>query len=250
MVLKRIKTAIFELQNLALRKYLQSKFLEPANSKLVYIGNNYSGYWFPQDLLKTRGTLWGVGLGFDSSFEFEMLQLGFKVFGFEPEPNCFNHSKNQLKHENASIYNFGLWDKEGDFSYTGNNFSLVDIFQKGDFHEDLFRIESLWTTASKLKLETAARPTILRMNIEGAEYEILKGLCTNPLPFDVIIFQAEFLFHLPFFAFKKKIYAFKELVRILRIFTRTDWQLVGLNRHQFTLISRKSILGMQTKEAN
>ncbi len=233
---KALKVALFEFQNQALRKILEMKFLKPDLNNMVFIGNNYSGYWFPENLIYSQGTIWGIGLGFDSSFEEEMLKNGYKVLGFEPEASCYRQAKIQLDHPNATVYNFGIWDKSGSYPYTGKNFSLVDIFQKGDFHENRFEIKSLWEAATDLKLEDCEKPRVLRMNIEGAEREILKGICQKHLPFEVMIFQAEFLFHLPFLAIEKRIGAFGDLVKILKILTKSEWRLIGLNRHQFTMV--------------
>ena len=74
------------------------------------------------------------------------------------------------------------------------------------------------------------------MNIEGAEREILLRLVEEPLPFDVIIFQAEFLFHLPFKSFKKRVKAIRELNRVLQANKKSGWKMVGLNKNQITLV--------------
>jgi hypothetical protein len=77
------------------------------------------------------------------------------------------------------------------------------------------------------------------MNIEGAEREILLKLIIDPLPFDVIIFQAEFLFHLPFKSFRNRVRAIKELNKVLDVMKKSGWTVVGINRNQITLVSLK-----------
>ena len=117
-----LKRELFEFQNLIFRKKLQKKHLPKSNPNMVFIGNEYSGYWFPQDLVQEKGTIWGVGLGLDSSFEEELLKLGYTFCGFEPEIGCFNASLKQFSGSPATIENFGLWDKTGTFSYSGEKF--------------------------------------------------------------------------------------------------------------------------------
>ncbi len=233
------KILLFEFQNAVLRNLIQLKFLEKSGWELERIGNEYSGYWFPTKYLTSKGTIWGIGLGLDSSFELEMLKKGYKVFGFEPEERCFEVSYVQLSSPNSTIFKFGLWDKSGQFKYTGDNISIVDIFNKGDYHDSFLEIRSLWEVATELSLNTNDYPRVLRMNIEGAEKEILLRLIDEPLQFDVIIFQAEFLFHLPFKSTRKRIKAFVELAKILKDGNRTGWKLVGINRNQFTLVKTK-----------
>lgn len=132
---------------------------------------------------------------------------------------------------------FGI--KYGLFKYTGENISIVDIFNKGDYQDAYLDIRSLWDVARELSLDSNEYPRVLRMNIEGAEREILLRFVEEPLPFDVIIFQAEFLFHLPFKSFRNRIRAIKELERVLEAFKKSGWKVVGLNKNQFTIVKVK-----------
>lgn len=236
MLKTRIKLWFFETQNALIRSFFCIRFLDKPECRLERIGNEYSGYWYPANLLDFKGTIWGVGLGLDSSFEEELLERGYSVFGFEPEATCFEVSCQQLKSPKSRIFDFGLWDKKGLFNYTGDNISIVDIFDKGDYRDPLLDIRSLWDVTQELSLDSNEYPRVLRMNIEGAEREILLRLVEEPLPFDVIIFQAEFLFHLPFKSFKKRVKAIRELNRVLEANKKSGWKMVGLNKNQITLV--------------
>lgn len=235
MLAKNIKVVLFEFQNAIFRTLIKSEFVRQGNRDLIFVGNDYSGYWFPEDLIELKGTIWGIGLGHDSSFELELLSKGYKVLGFEPEAECFKSSKNQFKGLDAELFNYGLWDKSGLFEYTGENISLVNIFDKGDFREKKLEIRSLWEVAKKFDLSQNSPPKVLRMNIEGAEQEILQRLCKEPLDFDAIVFQSEFIFHLPFKAFRKRFVAYGELRRILKSYRKNNWVIVALIRNQFIM---------------
>jgi len=235
-IIKSCKSKLFEFQNQFFRKMLTSEFLENKNKELVYLGNSYSGYWIPKNLVDESGTIWGVGLGRDSSFEFQLLQKGYDFIGFEPEKDCFHQSLKQFKGTSAVIENYGLWDKSGSFAYTGENISIVNIFDLPVASKELLGIRSLWSVADEKGLKNIKKPRILKLNIEGAEREILKRLIIEPLEFEVIIFQAEFLFHLGFKRLKKKINAYRELREILTGFQNLNWNIADLQRHQITLV--------------
>lgn len=228
-----LKQELFEYQN----RFLQFLIYNKAKSQqeFVFLGNAYSGYWFPSNLLESNGTIWGVGLGRDSSFELELVKRGYNLIGFEPEAECYEISLSQFNETNAVIENFGLWDKTGKYKYTGNNISIVNIFKYKDFSENHLEIRSLWEVATEKKLDLMSQPKILKMNIEGAEREILMRLIKEPLAFDVLIFQAEFVFHRSFFDIFNKIKAAVELKGILRHLERQGWKLIGFSRHQLTL---------------
>jgi FkbM family methyltransferase len=232
---KMFKSFLFEAQNSFFRVLLRLRFPIERNSKVTFLGNDYSGYWFPDCLINRKGTIWGVGLGKDSSFELILTQKGYKFYGFEPEKSCFKDSLRQFADTDAVLYEYGLWDKTGKFKYAGENISIVNIFNLDKLSVEEIEIKSLWEVAKDLNLDSLAIPRILKMNIEGAEREILLKLTKYPLNFDVIIFQAEFLFHIGFIHFQKKIKAFFELNLILSKLLSTNWELVYFSRHQIIL---------------
>jgi FkbM family methyltransferase len=236
MILNKLKSQVYEFQNEIFRKVLKLAFARKSKFEMIRIGNDYSGYWFPKELLPLKGTIWGVGLGHDSTFEKEMSEMDWNILGFEPEYKCFQSSRAQLKSNNVMLYQFGLWDKKGSFKYSGDNISIVDIFQKRDFHPTKLEIRSLWEVSQELRLTEQIPPRVLRMNIEGAEREILRRMTSEILEFEIIIFQAEFLFHLPFKFQAQKIMALFELISVIRMLEKLGWDSIDLKRHQITLI--------------
>jgi FkbM family methyltransferase len=233
------KIVLVEIQNNLYRKMLAREFLSVNQVEHRFIGNKYSGYHFPKELLKSKGTIWGVGLGRDSSFEFELIRQGYAFFGFEPEVNCYRVSQNQFRGTAAILENYGLWDRTGSYSYTGENISIVNIFGLTQESEEKLDIRSLWDIALEKKLRNNLRPRILKLNIEGAEREILLRFINDPLDFEVITFQAEFLFHVGFKRIREKQKAYKELQSVLRSLQKTDWEICHLSRNQITLIKKQ-----------
>ena len=235
--LKLLKIKLFEAQNSIFRNALKSQFPPAREVRMKFLGNRYSGYWFPDEFLNSKGSIWGVGLGYDSSFERELVELGFDFCGFEPEINCFRASLKEFEGHRVALENYGLWDKSGQFKYTGENISIVNIFRLEESSEAQLRIRSLWEVAVEKNIKRYATPRVLKLNIEGAEREILLRFIKEPLDFDIIIFQAEFLFHIGFLRFVEKIRAFKDLQRILQGLTLQGWKIVNFSRHQITLVS-------------
>jgi FkbM family methyltransferase len=237
-LITKLKSSLFEIQNSVFRFFLKLEFLRRRRTEFEFLGNSYSGYWFPTHLLDSMGTIWGVGLGKDSSFERELLQRGYSFFGFEPESNCYDISRKQFKGTEAVIENYGLWDKSGEFNYTGENISIVNIFGLQEQSKEKLAIRSLWEIAEEKSLSENHSPRVLKLNIEGAEREILLRFLEEPLDFDVIIFQAEFLFHVGFKKIFRKIKAWTELRFILRRLHFHKWEVLNLTRHQITLIRK------------
>ena len=238
LLLNLTKKLLYSFVNEFMRYIITLKF---CSNKLQfkYIGNNYSGYWFPEYLLNSRGTLYGVGLGLDSSFEQELVKTGYKLFGFEPENESYLKSKQQFTDSKTKIYNFGIGTSDS-YSYSrGSNHSIAETYRHLPINKQLFQIRSLWNVCENLKLIESNEPRILKMNIEGAEKEILEKFISNPLPFQVIIFQAEFLFHLRFYQFYRRSYEFKNLWNILKNFEKIGYTTVNISRNQITLSQRE-----------
>jgi FkbM family methyltransferase len=232
----KTKSKLFEFQNSIFRKMLNLEFPQKNFFTSVFLGNDYSGYWFPQEMLKDCGTIWGVGLGHDSSFELALTERGYKLYGFEPELECYQMSTKQFENTNALIENYGLWDRTGRFPYAGENVSIVNIFRLPQVEEVELDIRSLWEIAIEKELHSHKPPRILKMNIEGAEREILLRLMREPLDFEVVIFQAEFMFHVGFRRIAEKIKAYQELRLVLRNLQNNNWVIENFSRHQYTLI--------------
>lgn len=233
------KTSLVEIQNNIYREILAREFLPVNQIEHRFIGNNYSGYHFPKVLIESKGTIWGVGLGRDSSFEFELIRQGYTFFGFEPEADCYQVSQSQFNGTEAILENYGLWDRNGSYSYTGENISIVNIFRLTQESEEKLDIRSLWDIALEKNLENNLKPRILKLNIEGAEREILLRFINDPLDFEVIIFQAEFLFHLGFKRIREKQKAYRELQLALRSFLLIDWEICHFSRNQITIIKKR-----------
>jgi FkbM family methyltransferase len=236
MELQDFKGFIFSLQNRFLINFATTNLTTKHLNQMKFLGNNYSGYWFPDNLINSRGTIWGVGLGFDSSFETYLEAKGFKVYGFEPELGAYAQATKEFEGTKSELFPWGLWDRAGKFESFGTSISIVNIFDNQRGNQDSLEIRNIHEAAEELELTNQSAPRVLKLNIEGAEREILLGLTVKPLNFEVIIFQAEFLFHLSFFKLRKKIIAARDLRRIIRGLKLNGYDLVDIHRHQLTFV--------------
>jgi FkbM family methyltransferase len=236
-----IKGRIFRYQNEFLIFLATRGFVSSGNSSITFFGNDYSGYWFPDRLASSSGTIWGVGLGMSSTFEVELGRKGYKILGFEPDLRFFDRALGEFKEIDSTLFPYGLWDRDGVFDSFGSSISLVNIFENSSGNNDSLQIRDIHKVANLLDLQNQKSPRVLKMNIEGAEREILHALIEKPLPFEVIIFQAEFLLHLKFVKVSKKLLAALELRRLLRDFTSHGYQLIHHCGNQFTLVWKSEV---------
>ena len=237
MSIQELKSKLFRFENDLLIKFATRGLISDFDSPMKFVGNSYSGYWFPEKHLNSEGTIWGVGLGMDSSFELELGERGWKVLGFEPDNICFQQAKEEFEDIDADIFPYGLWDRNGVFESFGESISLVNIFENFSGNNDSLQIRDIHQISKDLHLNKQKYPRVLKMNIEGAEREILLAIVERPLPFEFILFQAEFLLHLGFFKIFKKLRATNELRTIIKGLISNNYRLIHSFRNQFTLIS-------------
>ena len=132
----------------------------------------------------------------------------YKVYAFEPDRNEYADSKRSLTDEPIELYNYGLWSEETTLSFSniGHGGSKITDGETG-------------TQIQTVALDSFVKEpvTFIKMDIEGAELEALKGAAetikTNRPKLAVSLYHKdEDLIELPMFI--------KQLVPEYRLFVR------------------------------
>jgi len=114
------------------------------------------------------------------------LQLGAKVVAIEPQECCWRVLRRRFQNCNVSVESFALADKEGsmtlfiDRSHTLATLSkdwIRTVSQSGRFsgHNWAGKLSVRTTTLDNL-IKKYGKPAFCKIDVEGAEYEVLKGL--------------------------------------------------------------------------
>ena len=147
------------------------------------LGSDYGGWTVCLDLLKRDPTIiYSVGLGHDISFDLALAaEITCEIFGFDPTPKtrawltthplpaCFHYVPVGLA-DRDGLLEFGL---PSDPSF--DDFSLV---RKDKAEFVLCEVQRLSSLAAKLR---HTRIDLLKMDIEGAEYQVIDDLCSGSL---------------------------------------------------------------------
>jgi FkbM family methyltransferase len=109
----------------------------------------------------------------------------YKIYAFEANPNSFNKAVNNTTHiPNLKLYNVALVNGRAELGkirlYTGGNGHADSLYRAKNSYVDVSakRISDFFRE-EKIELEKGIN--ILRMNIEGAEYEVINDLIENDL---------------------------------------------------------------------
>ena len=160
---------------------------------VVYLGSAYGGYALPTALVKGRTGL-SFGAGEDISFEISIARkLSATVHIYDPTPRAVEHCRRTVSKCDASvcgrlfIHPYGVWSqckKERFYAPSDPDHvshSIVNMQKTGNY----FEAECLSPTEilNRLKLETVS---FVKLNIEGAEYEVVNAMFDSQIKPDVI----------------------------------------------------------------
>jgi FkbM family methyltransferase len=165
-----------------------------------WFGNNYGGFYACSEFVKPSSVVYSFGIGEDISFDEAIIQAtGCSVFGFDPTPKSIEWVKTNKGHiDRFKFYPFGIAIKSG----------LVDFFLpiKDDHVSGSFVAQNNVSESKVIKVQMKSiddiarelghtKIDVLKMDIEGAEYDLLDSILQSPLRIDQILIE----FHDRFF---------------------------------------------------
>lgn len=170
-------------------KIVKDRYFRFGSSKRVFEKrvNFYSQF------IKSGSLCFDVGANYGNRTE-AFLELGAKVVAIEPQPKPLKFLKRRYK-DNVLIIDNALGETEGQITlYISNSSSLtsaskdwVDKVSKGRFSGSSWNDEiSVSVTTLDRLIEKYGRPEFCKIDVEGYELEVIKGLSQ---PISVISFE-------------------------------------------------------------
>ena len=176
-----------------LKKYYHLKFLKP-------------------DLEKDF-TVFDVGSNRGQTIEFfSKINNTVKIYGFEPNPVLFDNLRNKYKNNNnISLLNIGISSKKGRLMFYENIMNETSTFEELNYDSEYLKKKArilgvstkalttknyevdVITLSSFLKEHNDIFVDIIKIDVEGHEYDCLVGLFNNSsLPIPVKFIQIEY----------------------------------------------------------
>jgi FkbM family methyltransferase len=142
---------------------------------LEFHGSEYGGWAVPLNFLDSRSTVVDVGLGEDISFSQSLIEkYDCVVHGFDPTPRAIEYVTT-LNQKNFKLHPIGLAARSGKAEFhLPNNQDHVSGTIGTAKHTGIRKLEvSLASLEDVLQLIGTNKPDLLKIDIEGAEYEVL-----------------------------------------------------------------------------
>lgn len=194
-------------------------WLKPLKN-LNYVGSRLHGYYIPENLLNETSVCYCIGAGEDISFDTELVvQYGAKVLIFDPAPEGIAHFQKLMEATNTKqkislgnppfVYRItkeqlntikyietGVWEKETTIRFykpTIENYAShsIELFNhSGEYIEvPVDRLSNLMKKNNHLSID------LVKMEIEGAEYAVLKSIVEDKLDIKMILVEFDEVFH-------------------------------------------------------
>ena len=158
----------------------------------VRLGSVYGGWAICPDNIDQHSIVYSFGVGEDISFDMAMIaQYDCRVFAFDPTPRSIQWIQNQSLPEKFHFFDVGIANYDGYANFfppTNNRYVSFTVVENTFPTNEVVEapVKKLETIASDLE---HSHINILKLDIEGAEYDVLPDLLTSGIKIDQILVE-------------------------------------------------------------
>jgi FkbM family methyltransferase len=206
-------------------------------------GSKYGRWAIDTSLVSNSTVLVSFGLGEDITFETSLMeQFGCHVFGFDPTPRSVRYISENISNPRFKSFPYALADRDGLITFTMPPESVADqvsasAYAKYDSADDKsISVPCLTLNAAKAKFDIP-KIDILKMDIEGAEFSVIKQAAASGWLDEISQILVEFHHFLPDLTSTKT----RDSVSRIRA-TGFDIAWVGRTNHEYLFVRRQKRL--------
>lgn len=165
-----------------LKYFFQGKYISVKIIKLKkkWFGNNYGGFFINQDGLNESSVVYSIGIGEDISFDLELMgRFNCKIYAFDPTPKSITWVKKNVKNSNFIFSPIGISKEKGekDFYLPKNEHHVSGSIHRINSVESQKKLKLNFDTLYNVMIKNNhKRIDVLKMDIEGAEYEVIESI--------------------------------------------------------------------------
>ena len=170
-------------------------FLKKLKISKKWIGNLYGGFYIHPNNLDSDSIIYSIGIGTDVSFDLHLINLfNCNVFAFDPTPKSVSWVQKNIKSNKFIFSDYGISSVKGSKTFylpKNSEFVSGSLFQIKSVDVNKSINLNFETLSSVMKKNNHKKIDILKMDVEGSEYDIIDYLTKK----NIIINQILVEFH-------------------------------------------------------
>lgn len=146
------------------------------------------GWWFHPDRLNDKSVVYSLGVGDEINFDLSLIETyGTEVFAFDPTPNSVHMLEESCLPNKFHFHPWAVTATDGSLKFyprlkrdgTKSNI-MFTMMPEQETKDDVIEVPA-YSLASIVRKFGHNQIDLLKMDIEGAEYEVLEGLLDSPI---------------------------------------------------------------------
>ena len=145
-------------------------------------GSDYGGWPVVPNLLKCDSIIYSAGVGEDISFDLALInKYNVTIHAFDPTPSSIEYINKNIKTKNFIMHPFGFYNKDCILKFyqpINKNYISHSIFNKGGGSTINVKMKKIVSVMKELGHNNI---DLLKIDIEGAEYDFIKDMIKNKI---------------------------------------------------------------------
>lgn len=163
------------------------------NCRKKWYGSSYGGFFVNPNLITKESVVYSFGIGKDISFDRKiMANHHCKVYGFDPTPKSIDYIASLPKQDLFLFYEFGISKETGlvKFFLPKNKRAVSASLNLSEFVDEQNYIDVEMKSLEDITKELGhTHIDVLKMDIEGTEYEVLESLVNANITIDQLLIE-------------------------------------------------------------
>lgn len=226
---------------------VSARFIRDRSVSIVRLGSNYGGWWIPRNALGgdyRNPVLISVGLGHDVSFDQKFLEGNGFLIGLDPLASSIRFAERELgDYHRKHLLQMGLWKTDGEIAFFPpkkeghDSWSITEPGNASDQMEK-FKVTTLSSLIHKFLEISESDYLILKLDIEGAEFEVLRSDGLGLMRPNYLAVEIDYLSKLSFFSFGLRIQRVVQVRKLLHQLRNLGYELIHTEHYNFFWILR------------
>jgi FkbM family methyltransferase len=188
-------SSVYSTLRNCLLTYPQWRFAPPRvqlKRHMEKFGSEYGGYCLDASMIDTGAVVYSLGIGEDISFDLSLVErFGVNVDAFDPTPKVQSWLAAQFLPPQFHFHPTGIAGHDGEETFflpPREDWVSHSVIPARQYARDSVRLPVL-KLSTAMRLQGHDRIDILKMDIEGAEYEVIEDIVRERIPVTQLLIE-------------------------------------------------------------